>query len=170
MDKSKLLVPLFVLLVSACGLVQDSGHAHTGCSAWHNSDWSAAVLTALEHSDDRSCPLGLQPGQQATSGGKVYDLTVPEYTIGSANWLTIEPHQSVFGSQNTCSSSLGSAQTAGFYLGQSQPPQGLRWQAETYVSWQVQNSPEYACFWITVSNPNLSPRAVITIPYNGSQF
>lgn len=171
MRSARRLLCLIVPLALSCGPVQDYSHVHTGCTGWLSEDWYAAMLTQVEHSDARSCPLGIQPGGQASSGGKVLDLTVPEWTIGAAQWLQVEPHSLITAtSSHQCIQPIGFAQQAAFFLGQSQPPQGNRWQAEAWVSWPVQTSPEYVCFSVALANPFILPRAVITIPYNGSEF
>jgi hypothetical protein len=164
----------FALVVTGMGCaeyVTDPGHTHAGCNAWYDNAWTTYVRSYLAHSDYRSCPLGLQPGQQATSGATVYDDTAPPNEPGDPWLLDVQLFVYIIGSDRECVTPLGYTQSSTFYLGQNRSGSGpYQWQASAWVTWTVQSSPEYVCFDVHLSStPFEKPHAVITIAYNGTQ-
>lgn len=165
-------------LISACGNLTDLyPHAHQGCTVWYNTIWGQTVNSALNHTDPRSCPLNLVPGQPSSSGGIVYDrrAAYPNLPSDRANYLSVNIADDLAFGDHTCVLSLSyGPSTEYFFWGQpySGSPNNLDWQAENYVSFNASYNPDYACFMVDLSGLPFGtdpPRAVITMNYFGEQ-
>jgi len=161
---------VFVSAASGCITITDPSHTHPGCTAAYNSEWQTYIRFEINHTDPRTCPVGLQYGQQGTSGGIVYDLTAPPYpTAPNSQWLDLGVYDYSFG-VGQCSNAYVFA-TEFFSWGQPRPGSTAlyEWRAQRYVSFTRLESPDYTCFEVRLNSPFIHPKSVITINYYGDQ-
>lgn len=159
---------LLALLLAGCGNIVDPNHSHSGCTIWYNSVWqSAGANLQLDHSDARSCPLNIQAGTYAQTGGKVYDNNAVYPAQGDPISLTIQAFDYSLGSNRDCYTPLGYSSTNWFAYGQTSS--GYRRQAEAWPYYYAGDSPDAACFEVNMWSQTTNARAVITINYWGQQ-
>lgn len=166
-------IALAMTLSVGCSNVTDAGHIHSGCTAAYNTAWGQYVNAAISHSDYRSCPVGLNPGQTAASAAVVYDNTAGVYPYGTTSTIAIysEPNQLTYTDQS-CSDPLAGENEARFYWGQARPFFGVQyeWRADPQVLWTVAQTPEFVCHRVISYATSYEILAVITINYWGEQW
>jgi hypothetical protein len=152
-------------------------HTHQGCTAWYDTAWNSYVRFSLNHSDSRTCPLGIQYGAPASSGGVVYDRTAVygSGTFPNTWFLETRAFDLNVGTAHDCTFPLGNLAYQSFAWGQPEPGtnQSYGWRAEGWVSYNAGDSPDFTCFRVAFStNPApfvFDAHAVVTINYWGDQ-
>lgn len=159
-----------VLVTLSCTEVADPGHTHGGCTAAYNTAWQTWVQGEISHSDLRSCPIGLNPGQLAISTAKAWDLTAT-YPVLQASSLKSNAYTQKY-SDLVCAGQLGTDDIEFFYFGQPRPGSSasMESQADPALAWLVQTTPEYVCHKVNHFYTLDDIRAVITINYWGTQW
>lgn len=176
---ARALVIILVGIVSACGEGGETpAHPHANCSYSYNSHWGQTNFL-LVHSDGRDCPLAVDVGQSAYTGGTVYDLNwpnsrYPNFPPSGDGIKTGEELQIlVFDDINNGGSLLGSF-TNTFGWGFSRDPFASppwEWQSGGSVGYSAGASPDYALFSVEIDElPFGHAEALMTINYWGTQM
>lgn len=135
--------------------------------------WIDSIRYQIAHSDPRTCPVNLSPGQPASSGALVYDLR-GDWPTAPRSWLLeVGVYDDEINFDHSCQFALGGPSTELFSWGPAYPGSSdpYSWQASQWVNFNASYNPDYLCVKVDLSGVVSfdEPRANITMNYFGTQ-
>lgn len=155
---------VIALAACACSIIIDSPHTHTGCEVWYDGNWPGLVGGELNHSDARSCPVGVAVGEETSSSADVWD-TRASYPDRDA-WIVYMEVGDDITPSHYCSGILDSDTEFFAWIYNSQESR-YESHSELSVTFTRGVAPDYVCFRVGLLNdyPVLDTRAAITMYY-----
>lgn len=146
-----------------CGYATDSddGNAH-GCSVNYSSAWQSwGGSLYVNHNDPRQCPQNMNPGTQVTAGATIKEngAQFPNSTASSVEVKAFDGYAfNIWQGQDILGDAYFTFTWANNYT----------YQAETWVSYQAGQSPDFVEFRLNLKQCCNHPIAVMTINFYGT--